>query len=67
MFMVTEMDSEARNAAFAVAKARKQWRSEISTEVGLLRADLTIEKAAERREYDGVVELPSFIERRRHG
>jgi|GraSoi_2013_40cm_1033754.scaffolds.fasta_scaffold11799_2 hypothetical protein len=36
-------------------------RSEISAEVGQLRADLTIEKAAERRERDdGVVDLPAL-------
>jgi hypothetical protein len=49
-----------------VSEVRKQLRAEIVEQVGGLRADITIEKAAERRD-DGVVELPPFIERRRHG
>src|SRR5260370_17466510 len=48
----------------ALGETRKQLRSEIQEQVGLLRADLTIEKAAERRERGDVVELPKFIGRR---
>jgi hypothetical protein len=37
-----------------IAELRKAWRAEINEQVGLLRADYTIDKAAaERREHDG--------------
>jgi hypothetical protein len=61
---------DARRDAMAefVAQVRKQLRGEIQEQIGLLRADVEIQqKAAERRERgDGVVELPPFIQRRRH-
>jgi hypothetical protein len=47
-----------------VSEVRKQLRAEISAEVGLLRADLTIEKAA-ANDRNGVVRLPSWFNRRR--
>jgi hypothetical protein len=47
-----------------VSEVRKQLRAEISAEVGLLRADLTIEKA-HADEHNGVVRLPSWFNRRR--
>jgi hypothetical protein len=43
-----------------------EMRAEILTEVGLLRADITIQKAAEHGGSGDVVELPPFIQRRRH-
>ncbi|KRR14535.1 hypothetical protein CP49_25830 [Bradyrhizobium valentinum] len=46
----------------AFGEIRKQLRAEIVEQVGGLRADLTIEKAAERGD---VVEVPQFLERRR--
>jgi hypothetical protein len=48
----------------ALAEERKRMRAEIQEQIGLVRADISIEKAAERGD---VVELPPFIERRRHG
>jgi hypothetical protein len=47
----------------ALGEIRKQLRAEIQEQIGLLRADITIEKAAERREAD-VVELPQFLGKR---
>jgi hypothetical protein len=47
-----------------IAEERKKMRAEISAEVGQLRADVTVQKAHAGGD---VVELPPFIERRRHG
>jgi hypothetical protein len=52
-----------------ISEVRKQLRSEISAEVGLLRADVEIQtKAAERRDHDRgeVVDMVQPLERRRH-
>jgi hypothetical protein len=47
--------------AQAIAHERKLVRAEISDAVGSLRADLTIEKAAERREQGDVTDIPQFL------
>jgi hypothetical protein len=48
-----------------VSEVRRQLRSEISAEVGSLRADVTIAKAHAGDRAD-VVRLPKFLERRRN-
>jgi hypothetical protein len=51
----------------ALSKIRKQLRDEFQEQLGLLRADIEImTKHAERRERGDVVEVPQFLQRRRH-
>jgi hypothetical protein len=48
-----------------VSAIRKQLRAEISAEVGQLRADIAIEKAAERREHGEIIDMLVPLERKR--
>jgi hypothetical protein len=62
---ITERDERWRDVLGAlVAEVRKQLRAEISAEVGLLRADVTITKA-HAGDRDAVIRLPSWLNRRR--
>jgi hypothetical protein len=60
---------DARRDAIAdfVADVRKQLRAEFQEQLGSLRADVTIQKAAERRDHDGgeVVDMIEPMERKR--
>ena len=62
VFKSPRMEALKEAIGMALAEERKKMRGEIVEQVGQLRAEITIEKAAER--HDGVVELPRFLSKR---